>query len=53
MYGVSVAPNLAMPEQDPTPTERSMVGYTSGVYTYAAWNTPDATARIRNRITVS
>ena len=35
-----MAPALATPEQAPTPTLRRMVGYTSGVYTYATWKMP-------------
>jgi len=44
-----MAPNLANAEQAPRAKALTDVGYTSGVYTYMAWNTPVAKARIRNK----
>ena len=47
--GVMMAPSLAAAVQNPIAAPLTLVGYTSGVYTYTAWNTPVAKARIRNR----
>ena len=47
--GVMMPPILADAEQNPMAAALTLVGYTSGVYTYTAWNTPIAKARIRNR----
>lgn len=47
-----MAPNLAKLEHPPTPTDLKFVGYTSGVYTYAAWKRPAMTPRPRKRIRV-
>jgi len=50
--GVMTAPILAAAEQKPIAVALTLVGKTSGVYTYTAMKTPAATARIRNRNTV-
>ena len=44
-----MAPNRAAAEQYPIAVPLTLVGYTSGVYTYTAWNTPVAKARMKNR----
>ena len=40
-----MAPSLAAAVQNPIAAPLTLVGYTSGVYTYTAWNTPVAKAR--------
>lgn len=47
--GVTIAPRRAIPEQLPTPMARIVVGYTSGVYTYAAWKAPLMKPRAMNK----
>ena len=47
--GVMMAPNRAAAEQYPIAVPLTLVGYTSGVYTYTVWNTPVAKARMKNR----
>ncbi len=47
--GVMSAPTLAIPLNSPKAAPRISVGYTSGVYTYTAMNTPDVNARMRNK----
>ena len=44
-----MAPNRAAAEQYPMAVPLTLVGYTSGVYTYTAWNTPVAKARMKKR----
>ena len=44
-----MAPNRAAAEQYPIAVPLTLVGYTSGVYTNTAWNTPVAKARMKNR----
>ena len=44
-----MAPILAVAEQYPIAVPLTLVGYTSGVYTYKTWNPPVAKARMMNR----